>query len=107
VEPLLISDLQEITLDGEGYWVTATDLMGRVYRLEPQAALDIAVWVAKHHQEVELAQAELELVRRMEETIAYRHLLTPTADPGPAEPSPPAPEIPLRKRTRRSPRKNE
>jgi hypothetical protein len=34
--------------------VTATDLMGRIYRLEPQAALDIAIWVAKHHQELEL-----------------------------------------------------
>lgn len=66
MEPILISNLREITLDAQGYWVTATDLMGRVYRLEPQAVLGIAIWVAKHHQKVEL-------VRRSEgSTIFFR-----------------------------------
>ena len=107
-EQVWISHIRGITLEDD--WVTATDLMDRRYRIDPQAALELAVWIAEHYQDVAQAQVQLQVERRLEETRLYSHLLdTSQVQPkeGPVHPplpaSPPSPP----KRQRRSPRKKE
>lgn len=104
-EQVWISHIRGITLEDD--WVTVTDLMDRRYRIDPQAALELAVWIAEHHQDVAQAHADLQLERRMEEARVYGPLL------GQAQPiedlaSPPQPvSPPSPKRRRRSARKRE
>jgi hypothetical protein len=103
-----ISHIQEIALDDE--WVTVTDLMGRTYRLDPQTALELAVWIAEHSEDVAQAQIRLQMARQQEEARLYGPLFG-SAQPQPEEqpsdpPQPPSSPSPP-KRRRRSPRKKE
>lgn len=103
-----IIHIQSITLEDD--WLTITDLMGQRYRIDPQAALELAVWLAEHDQDVAQAGLQLQLERRLEEARVYGPLLGhaqphPREDVGPSSQpaSPPSP----RPRRRRSARKKE
>jgi hypothetical protein len=107
-EQVWISHIQDIALADD--WVTVTDLMGRTYRLDPQVALELAVWIAEHYQDVAQAGLQLQLERRLEEARVYGPLLghaqpSPKEDAGPS--SQPASPPSLPKRRRRSARKKE
>jgi hypothetical protein len=103
-----IIHIQSITLEDD--WVTITDLMGQCYRIDPQAALELAVWIAEHYQDVAQASLQLQLERRLEEARVYGPLLG-HAQPSPNEdlvdPLRPSSPPSLPKRRRRSPRKKE
>lgn len=107
-EQVWISHLQEITL--EDYWVKVTDLMGREYHIDPEAALALAVWIAEHRQAVAKAQIHRQIEFRMEESRLYGHLLS-SAQVQPEEDqvaSPRPSSLPSTpKRRRRSTRKKE
>ena len=107
-EQVWISHIQSIALEDD--WVTVTDLMGQKYRLDPQVALELAAWIAEHHQDVAQAQVYLQVERRLEEARLYGPLLG-SAQQQPKEDlvDPPRPSSPpsLPKRRRRSPRKKE
>lgn len=97
-----IIHIQGITLEDD--WVTITDLMGQRYRIDPQAALELAVWIAEHDQDVAKAGLQLQLERRLEEARTYGPLLdhvqlSPKEDAGPSSQPPSSP------RRRRSARK--
>ncbi len=103
-----IIHIQGITLEDD--WVTITDLMGQRYRIDPQAALELAVWIAEHDQDVAQAGLQLQLERRLEEARVYGPLLghaqpSPKEDTGSSSQptSPPSPRL----RRRRSARKKE
>lgn len=107
-EQVWISHIRAIALDDD--WITVTDLMDRKYRLDPQAALELAVWIAKHHQDVAQAQVNLQVERRMEEARLYGPLLGSSqvqSKEDPATPLSPTSPPPPSKQRRRSPRKKE
>jgi hypothetical protein len=101
-EAIWISHIQEIALNDD--WVTVTDLMGHQYRLDPQVALELAVWIAEHAEDVAQAQVRLQVAQGMEEARLYGPFLGSIQPPDPPQPaSSPSPP----KRRRRSPRKKE
>lgn len=98
-ERVWISHIQDIALADD--WVTVTDVMGRKYRLDPQAALALAIWIAEHYQDVAHAQTNVLVERRMEEARLYGPLLS-SAQPQPKEDLayPPLPSPPSKRRRR-------
>ena len=99
-----ISHIQDVALADD--WVTITDLMGRTYRIDPQTALELAVWIAVHYQDVAQAQTSLLMERRLEESRLYGPLLR-SAQPQPKEdltdsPLPASSPLPPKRRRTRS-----
>ncbi len=101
-----IIHIQSITLEDD--WLTITDLMGQRYRIDPQAALELAIWIAEHDQDVAQAGIQLQLERRLEEARVYGPLLgqaqsSPKEDAGPSSQpaSPPSPR-PRRRQSART-----